>query len=77
MALKANSKDLTASKVIPDRSTSVPLSEYAKKLDSDVYKRYFDSSVHWHRPSTAEGKSLRAGMSSSRIIHRYTVLFSP
>lgn len=42
MALKANSKDLTASKVIPDRSTSVPLSEYAKKLDSDVYKRYFD-----------------------------------
>ena len=42
MALKDNSKDLTASKVIADRSTSVPLSEYANNLDSDVYKRYFD-----------------------------------
>ncbi|XP_022798136.1 uncharacterized protein LOC111336323 [Stylophora pistillata] len=42
MALKDNSKDSTASKVIADRSTSVPLSEYAKNLDSDVYKRYFD-----------------------------------
>lgn len=42
MAFKANCKDLTAQKAAADQSSSVPLSEYAKRLDLDVYKQYFD-----------------------------------
>jgi len=42
MAFKVNCKDTTALKVTPDQSSVLPLSDYAKKLDSEVYKRYLD-----------------------------------